>query len=486
MAEIIRNHDEALADEMGKFFGDPLGFVRFAYDWDYGALKGFDGPDTWQEEYLDELGFEIRKNNFNGVKAVDPIQKVRSSGHGTGKSALTSWLVDFIMSTRPYCKGVVTANTSPQLRTKTWAEIQKWTKMCITGHWFHITTGQSLSMKHIEHPETWRVDAQTCAKENSESFAGLHAANSTPFYIFDEASAIDEVIWEVAEGGLTDGEPMWFAFGNPTRASGRFHRAMFGNLKHRWDGKSIDSRTAKMTNKDKIAEWIDDYGEDSDFVRVRVKGVPPRAGTCQFISTEDVDNCRKYEAAGYESLPKVLGVDVARFGDDQSVICLRQGRYIHKMGKFRGLDTMQLAAKVAEVIDFHNPDGVLIDGGGVGGGVIDRLNQLNYDVIEINFGSKAYDDKQYANKRAEMWGIMRAGIKAGCQLPDDNELADELVAVEYGYTPKQQILLEKKQDMKSRGMASPDCADALALTYAEPVVKREDYSEDDDNAPGYW
>jgi hypothetical protein len=467
---IQKSSEDLIIKEMGKFYNDPLGFVNFAFDWNHGDLKGFTGPDKWQADYLDNLGKLISDRGFDGVNPVDPIQMATSSGHGIGKSALTAWLVCFLMSTRPYCKGVVTANTSPQLRTKTWAEIQKWNKRSITGHWFDVTSGMQMKMTHKDFPESWRVDAQTCAKENSEAFAGLHAANSTPFYIFDEASAIDDSIWEVSEGGLTDGEPMWFTFGNPTRSSGRFFQC-FNRLKHRWDTQKIDSRNAKMTNKNKIQEWVDDYGEDSDFVRVRVKGQFPRSGSSQFISVEAVESSIKYKAEGYENLPKIIAVDVARFGDDQTVIGVRQGRKIWPLEKYRGLDTMETASKVAEKIAKINPDAVFVDGGGVGGGVIDRLKQLGHNIIEVNFGSSPKDKKQYANKRAEMYGELRAAITAGLDLPKDDELQDELIAIEYGFNAKQQIQLEKKEDMKKRGLSSPDCGDTLALMFADTIIK---------------
>lgn len=464
MPQNAQKTDLLIADKLGSYWADPLGFVLFAYDWDHGELKGFDGPDEWQRDYLERLGQAIKKNNFNGVDPVAPVQMATSSGHGIGKSALTAWLCNFILSTRAFSKGVVTANTSPQLRTKTWAEIQKWTKRSINSNWWNVSAGQHMKIEHVDHPESWRLDGQTCAKENSESFAGLHAANSTPFYIFDEASAIDQSIWEVAEGGLTDGEPMWFTFGNPTRSSGRFFQC-FNRLKHRWDTIKVDSRTAKMTNKAKIQEWIDDFGEDSDFVRVRVRGEFPRTGDVQFISSEDVDNCKTYQAHGHNLAQKTLAVDIARFGDDQTVISLKQGRKIFPMKAYRGLDTMRTADLVAEQIRIEQPHAVYVDGGGVGGGVVDRLRQLGYQVVEVNFGSSPNDDKKYANKRAEMYGNMRDAIKAGLELPNDEDLCDELIAVGYGFNAKQQIQLEKKEDMKRRGLASPDKADALAMHF---------------------
>ena len=239
--------DALLAQDMARFYSDPLGFVLYAYDWDndptlqivplpapYNLVYGSKfGPDLWACDFLTELGEKVKERGFNGTDAVDAIRTATASGHGIGKSAMSAWLVDWIMSTRPFCKGVVTANTGAQLESKTWAEIAKWTKKCITGHWFEVNTGRgSMKMYHKQHPESWQCTAQTSKEENAESFAGLHAAASTPFYLFDEASAIPEAIWEVAEGGLTDGEPMFFAFGNPTRNSGSFHKA-FNGMRHR-------------------------------------------------------------------------------------------------------------------------------------------------------------------------------------------------------------------------------------------------------------
>ena len=292
--------------------------------------------------------------------------------------------------------------------------------------------------------------------------------------IFDEASGIADIIWEVAEGAMTTPGAMWIAFGNPTRNTGRF-RECFGKFRHRWLTKQVDSRTCKMADKAKLNEWVDDYGEDSDFVRIRVRGVFPRAGDQQFISSEDVEVCRHYVAEGYESQPMLLGVDVARFGDDRTVIRPRQGRKVLPARKYRGLDTMEVADRVIEAILDYQPQVVFIDGGGLGAGVVDRLRQLGHGdrIVDINAGAKPLDDKLYFNLRAEMWSRMREAIRAGMDLPpDDPELVDDLIGPEYGYTPKQQVQLEKKQDMKKRGLASPDDGDALALTFTKRVLGR--------------
>lgn len=494
--------DLMLAEDMGRFFDDPLGFVMYAYDWTHDRSlhivelqspykERFDskyGPDAWACELLDDIGRQVRERDFDGRNAVMPIREAVSSGHGIGKSAFTAWIVNWIMSTRPHAKGVVTANTSEQLSSKTWSEISKWTKRCITGHWFNVTTGRgAMRMTHKQFPESWRVDAQTCREENSESFAGLHAANSTPFYIFDEASAVPDKIWEVAEGGMTDGEPMWFVFGNPTRNTGRFH-SCFNAQRHRWGHRQIDSRSVQITNKKQIEQWVDDYGEDSDFVRVRVRGVFPRASSSQFISRALVDEAMARPLAEQTSASRtaVVGVDVARFGDDQSVIRTRIGRDARTIEplRFRELDTMQLASRVVEHVGLLRNAGyrvtVFVDGGGVGGGVVDRLRQLGIDVIEVQFGAKADDQRKYANKRAEMWGRLKEWLEIGC-LEQDEGVAIDLTSVEYGFNIRDQVQLEKKEDMKKRGLSSPDDGDALALTFAYPVPEFVDQGSSNHN-----
>lgn len=470
MAKKKLTPDQMLADDMALFYDDPYGFVMYSFEWGKGELKGRQ-PEEWQKDFLIEWGEDIKERGFDGVNAVKPIRTAVASGHGIGKSALTSWIILFIMSTRPRCKGTVTANTSKQLETKTWAELEKWTSRCITGHWFTIN---SEKIYHNSDPKNWFCARQTCKEENSESFAGQHAVDSTSFYIFDEASAVPDKIWEVAEGGLTDGEPMFFAFGNPTRATGRFTQC-FKKLRHRWRTKQIDSRSVTLTNKEQIQEWAEDWGDDSDFFRVRVKGQFPRFGVVQLISTETVEDAagKHLDERVYAHMPVILGVDVAREGDDMHVIVKRQGRASWILGKYRHLpnETMGLANLVAQFEEEHNADAVFIDGVGVGGGVVDRLRELGHTPIEVNAGRRADDDKTFSNKRSEMWWKMREWLDAGGRIPDDQQLIDDLTAPEYSYDNGERVKLESKKDMKKRGLASPDVADAYSMTFAAPVSK---------------
>ena len=475
MNDINDNPDHRLAGEIAGFYDDPLGFVLYAFPWgeDHTLLHGAEGPRKWQWEFLERWGEDIRDRGFDGTTPVAPIQFSFASGHGIGKSALSAWITLFIMSTRPHSKGVVTATTSPQLKTKTWAELGKWKKLCVTGHWFNYNASHgNMNMTHSEASDTWRVDAQTCREENSESFAGLHAAGSTPWYLFDEASGVPDKIFEVSEGGLTDGEPMRFFFGNPTKNTGYF-RKTFGSLRHRFNIMQIDSRDVQGTNKDLIQTWARDYGEDSDFFRIRVKGQFPRASSLQLIGTDMAEQAASRDDFKDERAVIVVGVDVARFGDDASVIYIRQGRdgRSHNYKMYRELDSIQLAGHVAEVIDRLKPKKVFVDGtGGYGSGVVDQLINNGYGrvVEDIQFGSRAIAADIYFNKRAEMYGEMKKWLEHGI-IANDQTLIDDLTGVQYGFAKENKIQLEKKEDMKKRGLASPDVADALALTFAFPV-----------------
>lgn len=467
--------EELLHEDVGSFFADPLGWVMYAFPWgEKGtALEHYDGPDEWQRDALIEWGDAIKANNFDGHNPVDAYLYAVASGHGIGKSAFSSWIILFIMSTRPFSRGVVTANTSDQLRTKTWGELAKWKELCICGHWFAYNNGKgNMNIYHPAHKDTWRVDAQVCREENSESFAGLHAANSSPWYLFDEASAVPDKIWEVSEGGLTDGEPFHFVFGNPTRNAGRF-RECWRKFKHRWKTKQVDSRTARMTNKKKIEEWKKDYGEDSDFFKVRVKGVFPSAGSMQFIGQDIVDEALKVTLVQRDvaHAPVIIGVDPAYTGEDEFVVYLRQGLHCKMLFKHEKTDDdVRMAKMIAEFEDKYQADAVFIDFG-YGTGIMSVGKTWGRQWRLVPFGGKS-SDPQMLNKRGEMWNAIKTWLKEGGQV-DSQELADELVIPEFRVKLDGKIVLEPKDEIKKRVGISPNRADALALTFAYPVQKKQ-------------
>lgn len=449
---------------------DPTGFARYAFPWGEGDLVGSDGPRPWQANINSLISTHLR----NPKTRFQPLWIAVASGHGIGKSAEIAMLINWAMSTCEDCKVVITAGTGTQLSTKTMPEVQKWFRRAVNSPWWDINA-TSIRYKTEKRQANWRADAITWSEHNTEPFAGLHNLGKRILLVFDEASAIGDKVWEVAQGAMTDEntEIIWIAFGNPTQTSGRFQKC-FGDFKHRWKTFQIDSREVEGTNKLEIANWIADYGEDSDFVRVRVRGEFPRAGSTQFISSEAVSRCRKFKAESYEHLPKILSVDVARFGDDQTVAGTRQGRKVRFLAKLRGLDTVQVAERVIEFIEAERPDATVIDGDGIGAGVVDHLNHRGYGItqgiFEFHGGQAPRDSAKYYNRRAEVWGLMRDALMADMEIPDDPELETDLTGPQYGFSNKQQIQLERKEDMKKRGLASPDCGDMLAMTFGVQVA----------------
>lgn len=468
--------NEALLNWLASVSKDPLAFVLGAFPWGEAGtrLEHFHGPEPWQREILEM----IRDGLIDINKA---IQLAVASGHGVGKSTLVSWIILWAISTKPDTRGVVTANTETQLKTKTWAELGKWYHQFLAKEFFSLTA-TALFSTDSAHERTWRIDMVAWSERNTEAFAGLHNKGRRILVVFDEGSAIPDVIYEVTEGALTDSdtEIIWCVFGNPTRNSGRFRECFPGQRFAKvWKTKQVDSREVSLTNKDQIATWIDTYGEDSDFVRIRVKGVFPRTGEMEFISSEDVTEATLREAISFPTDPLVIGVDVARYGANESVIYFRKGRDARTIPplRFRGLSTVALAAKVSEVYHQYHVDAIFVDGGGVGGGVVDNLRALHLFCFDIQFGSKSdgvgfatgIDGERYANKRAEIWGAMRAWLKTGA-IPVDADLRAQLVGPTYTYNLRNEIQLEKKEDMMKRGLESPDLADGLALTFSYPVA----------------
>lgn len=452
---------------MDDYATDPLGWVCDAFPWGTGVLEKHAGPRNWQRDVLGDIGRHLS----NPATRCTPLRLAVASGHGIGKSALIAMVLGWSMSTCPETRGVVTANTDGQLRTKTWPEVAKWARLAINADWWSVP---ATAMYEKDHEKSWRADATPWSEHNTEAFAGLHNEGKRIILIFDEASKIADKVWEVAEGALTDEntEIIWLAFGNPTQATGRF-RECFGKYRHLWKTRQIDSRTVEGTNRAYLDEMVSTYGEDSDIVKVRVRGQFPAQSVSQFISSELVADAQTRRQTTIDpGAPFVLGVDIARFGDDESVIRGRKGRdgRVIPPIKWRGMDTVFSAGKVAEAIVRYKPDAVFIDGGGVGGGVVDILKSQGFRIVEVNFGGAARDEKKYANKSAEMWGEARDWLLTG-SIDSDDKLRDDLCGREYGFDKDGRIQLEKKKDMKKRGLASPDDADAFALTFAQPVQR---------------
>jgi hypothetical protein len=449
---------------------DPDRWSTVAWDWGVGALEDVDAPREWQAD----INRVIRDHLSDPSKRYQPLQIAVASGHGIGKSAEMGMLSNWALSCWPDAKIVTTANTDGQLRTKTAPEIGKWFRTSITRDWFNVQT-TSIKSRDRSRAESWRQDFIPWSEHNTEAFAGLHNKGKIILVLFDEASKIHDKVWEVAEGALTDENTViiWIVFGNPTRNSGRF-RECFRRFRHRWITRQIDSRTVPGTNKQYLQRLADDNGEDSDIVKIRVRGQFPSQSAMQFISADDADRARNVHLRKdqYSFAPVIIGVDPAWTGDDNLEIFLRQGLYSKSLATIpRNDNDVQVANLIARLEDEHQADAVFVDAG-YGTGIVSAGSVMGRAWRLIWFSGKPIDPG-YANKRAEMWGTLKQWIKAGGAIdPKDEGLYQDIIGPETVPRLDGKILLESKEDMKERGLPSPNRGDALALTFAEPVAKR--------------
>ncbi len=458
-----------------------MAFVRLVFPWGKPGtpLEHFTGPRKWQLEVLVELRDHIKANN--GRVDFETFRLAMSSGRGIGKSALVSWLVIWMLTTRIGGTTIVSANSEAQLRSVTWAEITKWLSMCLNSHWFEVSATRVLPAKWIAElverdlklgTRYWGVEGRLWSAENPDSYAGVHNFAGV-MLVFDEASGIDDSIWSVASGFFTENTPnrFWLAFSNPRRNSGYFYEC-FNSKREFWRTKVVDARSVEGTDKAVYQQIIDEYGPDSSQAHVEVYGAFPNASDDQFIPSSLVQDAQTREPSKDQTAPIIVGVDPARFGADATVIAIRQGRDIIAIRRYRGDDTMEVVGRVIDIIEEFRPQLVVIDEGGLGAGVVDRLKEQRYKIRGVNFGMRSAKPIMFGNKRAEMWHAMREWLKTA-SIPNDRFLKSDLTGPLTKPDSKGTIFLESKKDMKARGLASPDAADAIAVTFAYPVAHRE-------------
>lgn len=460
---------------------DPEAFVRFLFPWGQKGtpLERYSGPRRWQRNVLRMLKEHIQRND--GQIDYKVFRMAVASGRGIGKSALVAWLVIWMLSTRIGGSIIVSANSEAQLRSITWAEITKWLAMALNSHWFEISATRVMPAKWLAEiverdlkkgTRYWAIEGRLWSEENPDAYAGLHNADGV-MLIFDESSGIPDAIWDVAQGFFTENTPnrFWCAFSNPRRNEGYFYEC-FNGKRAFWQTQNIDARQVEDTDKAVYEQIIAEYGADSTQARVEVYGEFPSDGDDQFISPRIVEEAMGRPRYKDESAPRVIGVDPARGGADSTVIVVRQGRDIIAIKRYQGDDTMETVGRVIDAIEEYQPTLTVIDEGGLGYGVLDRLKEQRYKVRGVNFGWKSKNPAMYQNKRSEMWGDMREWLKTAA-LPQDRTLKADLCGPHQKFNSAGAILLESKKDMKARGLASPDAADALAVTFAYPVASRE-------------
>jgi hypothetical protein len=444
---------------------DPLRYVTLAFP----DIT----PEKWQRETLEHISNRLQENARLGRwKAV---QIATASGNGIGKSALLSWIILWGITTFADTIGVITAGTEGQLRTRLWSELAKWHTQLPDGlREQFVLTATALYNKQFE--KTWRCDARPWTERNREAFSGVHAYRKRVIVVFDECAMIPDSIWDATSGMLSDAETeiIWAVFGNPTRNSGRFP-LLFppGKFADAWWTKSIDSRDVGLTDKAAIAEKLSFYGNESNYARSHVKGQFPLAGTSQLIPRDVVEMAAvRRDVAAHHADPVIFGVDVASgHGTDYSVVAIRQGLDARSCGqhKLPGVSPTDLAYEVAALAAKHAPTAIFVDATGVGEGTASRLRELGYPTHPVYAASRAISsgDVRCANMRAQCWTMMGAWVKVGA-IVNDPDLKAQLCAPEYSESANG-LLIEKKEHMRERGLASPDCADALSLTFAYPV-----------------
>ena len=476
----------------GMCYSDPLKFVMFAFPW---GEPGFDqvkllspwseeydsvyGPDRWQCELFDQMRAEVEARITEGVTPPRPLRFSTVSGNGCGKSFFNAALVNFLITTRPMSKGVISANSAQQLESRTFAEVQKLLRRSLFAEWFRATTGKgSMRVLSREYPESWRADC--ISPSVPESAQGTHSAGSTAWCVLDEASAIPDELFNIMEALGATSEAWIIATGNGTRPSGRFYDSHH-KQKDRWITRSVDSRDTQLCNHALIEDWLKAYGPESTFAAVRIYGQFAEQGSMTYFPRSLLEEAAEREAQVPVDEPIQIGVDVAAYGADSSVIWTKRGKDGKNHPPIKlNCDTMQLVHHVAEHINLMRLSGkrvtCAIDSTGLGVAVCDRLNQLGFGVHMVNFGSRPERKVDMcANRRAELYVELREWLQAGGAIPNDPELIEELAAMEYYFDSKGRIIFERKADLKSRIGRSPDKSDALALAVSAlpvPVVDR--------------
>lgn len=463
---------------------DPLKFVMFAYPWgeEGTPLAEQTGPRKWQRQELESIRDFLRANKeaHAAGKPMSVYRRAIVSGRGPGKSTLLAWLIHWMMSTCPGGTSIVTANTKDQLKQKMWAEMNKWVGMALNAHWFELTTEKMT-------PATWLADyfkatrkldsayyyasAVPWSEENPDAFAGLHNAFGV-MILFDEASGIPQPIWGVTEGFFTDPtvRRLWLAFSNPRRPDGPFAELFQDGSG--WSTRCIDSREVEGLDYAVLEGIIRKHGADSYEARVEVYGRFPDQGDSGFIAQTLAQEAASHvlPSVGRES-PLIMSVDVARFGEDKSVIFYRRGRDARSIPykMYHKLDTLQLAQEVADCARQHSPDVIVIDDTGVGGGVFDNLKAWRYPVYGFTSSASPRDGDRYVNLRSETWDAARDWLVNGGCIPNDKTLFDQLVTIRYRYRGGKKVM-ESKDELRGRGLPSPDVADAFVMSFAIPMA----------------
>jgi hypothetical protein len=415
-------------------------------------------PDEWQKDFLNAVASGERKISIR-------------SGHGVGKSTTASWAMLWFLLTRYPVKVVVTAPTSAQLYDALFAELKRWVKELPPTIQDLLDVKQERIELKASSTEAF-ISARTSRAEQPEALQGVHSENV--MLVADEASGVPEAVFEAAAGSMSGHNALTILLGNPVRSSGFFFET-HNRLKDEWWTKRVSCEDSARVSQEYIDDMKSRYGEESNAYRIRVLGEFPRSDDDTIIPMELLESAKHRDTRAYEDAPIIWGLDVARFGSDSSVLCKRQSNVVHTLERWRNLDLMQLTGAVVaqyEACDHKSrPAEILVDSIGLGAGVVDRLIELKLPARGINVSESPAMGGTYLNLRAELWHKAKAWLeKRDCKIPNNEDLIGELATVRYTFTSNGKIKIESKDDIRKRGLKSPDMADAFVLTFASDAA----------------
>jgi hypothetical protein len=373
--------------------------------------------------------------------------------------------------TRADAKSLVTAPSSGQLHDAYIPEFRKWVARLPEdlGQFWDIKAERfEFKLDPRQGFENF-VTIRTARKDSPESLQGINAPAGT-LVLVDEAAGVDDLLFESISGSMARGGSVMVLTGNPNRNTGYFH-ATHTSLAHKWYTMHVNSEDVPSVSRDWIEEMRLKWGRYSNAYRIHVLGEFPTADSDTVIPRELIVAASNRDVALTTSSPEVWGLDVARFGDDKTVLTRRQGNTVHAQTIWRNMDTMQVALNVKNEYDMlgsaHRPEVVLVDSIGLGAGVVDRLRELKLPVRGINVSEAPAAKEHYKSLKEELWDRARIWFEQrDCKIPQDSILIEELAKVRKEFLPNGKLKIEGKKELRNRGEQSPDQADSFILTFA--------------------
>lgn len=486
MTDLTPAQRDELLEMLVELEDRPYDFVMTMFPW---GERGTDlakrtGPEKWQTKVLQDLQSVLLSGSYthNEIDRIvaGAMMLAIKSGKNVGKTALLSWIIWWAFSTKVKTKGRATANTEKQLTNVLWTELSKWHRLMVGGSLFSMTATRIYS-NDPKYRGEWHFDAMPWSEDNPDAWAGLHNQDGRVLMVFDEASGIVDSIWERADGATREAntQVIWVVTSNPTKNSGRFFEC-FNRFAELWMCYTVDSREVSLTDHAAIETAIKLWGLDNDYTKMSFLGEFPSSSFSQLIPLEAIRFSRTCPVYAFQSDPLIMGVDIARFGDNESVAVFRRGRDGRSIPPQRrkNLSGPECADWIGSLIITHSPDAVFIDNGGLGGPVIDFVKRLGHSVIPVDFGATpgtAPSGQVVLNKRAEMYVQLRDWLRTAGAIEDSDDLETQLLSIDYTIKEKltnTPLQLMSKEDMRRLSKPSPDIADAYALTFAYPASKR--------------